>query len=275
MNRQISEIRSGTKHGPVSSYVNAANIADLNPFVLWDHFYIPQVEGVAGFGFHGHSGVATISYPQIGDIEHEDTSGHDGFLQAGGVQIMSAGAGVLHKETVHSNNKVADAFQLWIALPVKGQELGPVTYSTVQQGELPIIKELGATTKVIVGHYKNKKSPAQAPVDMTYLHTNLKANSHWVYSIEQSQTTAFIYVRHGAVIIENIQISEGELAIFEKGVEPIVVKTAQQDAEFLIISGAPLNQAIISNGSSVHSNTENLIAGVRRIKQIQTQQKNT
>jgi len=53
------------------------------------------------------------------------------------------------------------------------------------------------------------------------------------------------------------------------------VKTAQQDAEFLIISGAPLNQTIISNGSSVHSNTENLIAGVRRIKQIQTQQKNT
>ncbi|MFA0161600.1 pirin family protein [Vibrio splendidus] len=110
MIRQIHEIRNGRNHGPVTSYVSSSNLKDLNPFVLWDHFKMSNVKGTAGFDFHGHSGVATISYPQIGAIAHKNTGGHSGLLEAGGIQIMSAGSGVLHKETVHPDNKVADAF---------------------------------------------------------------------------------------------------------------------------------------------------------------------
>ncbi|MCW8877414.1 MAG: pirin family protein [Kangiellaceae bacterium] len=270
MKRQIREIRNGSNHGPVNSYVSSANIADLNPFVLWDHFYMPHVEGTTGFGFHGHSGVATISYPQTGDIEHEDTGGHSGLLKAGGVQIMSAGSGLLHKETVYPDNFKADAFQLWVALPAKTQEMGPVAYSTVQLNQMPIVEEPNSATKVVIGQYKGNKSTAKAPVDMTYLHINLKPENDWHHSVEGSQTTVFIYVRYGSVDVGGVAISSGELGVFEKGSEPINVRALQQGAEFLIVSGTPLEQEIISNGASVHSNTSNLIAGTQKIRQLQS-----
>lgn len=268
MARQIKEIRSGRKHGPVSSFVNSTNVAELNPFVLWDHFHLPYVEGTAGFDFHGHSGVATISYPQIGDIGHEDTGGHSGMLNAGGVQVMSAGSGVLHKETVYPSNHVADAFQLWVALPASHLEMSPVSYSTIQRQNIPIVETTGAKTKVVIGQFQHQKSTVQAPVDMTYLHVNLAAEHSWQHFIQESQSTAFIYVRNGAVETGGMRLSAGELGIFEKSTDELSIKALHQNAEFLLISGTPLEQEIISNGASVHSSKTNLIAGVQKIQQL-------
>lgn len=272
MSRQIVEIRNGVKHGPVSSYVTSSNIASLNPFVLWDHFFIPQVEGTAGFGFHGHSGVATISYPQVGDIEHEDTGGHVGKLAAGGVQIMAAGSGVLHKETVHPENESADAFQLWAALPDDGQEMGAVKYSTSQKDALPIHHaKNGTMTKIIVGQFEGLYSPVKAPVKMSYLHVSLKDNSQWQYKAENGQTTAFIYVRTGKVETSATPISSGKLGIYQSNNELISVTSLDNNTEFLIITGSPLNQEVISNGASVHSSTENLVIGVQKINLLKNQ----
>lgn len=274
MSRKIEEIRSGVKHGPINSYVTSNNIASLNPFVLWDHFYAADVSGTAGFGFHGHSGVATISYPQAGDIEHADTGGHTGVLQVGGLQIMSAGEGVLHKETVYPKNKTAEAFQLWVALPELEQEMGPVVYSTAQKNALPVHHaENGTATKIVVGEYAGLESPIRAPVEMTYLHIKLKGNSHWQYTAKPEQTTAFIYVRSGSVEIGEVSLSDMELGIYELTSAPIEIKSLEDDAEFLIVTGAPLKQEIISNGSSVHSSTENLITGVQKINHLQNKKR--
>lgn len=270
MTRQIKEIRNGRRHGPVSSFVNSTNVAELNPFVLWDHFYLSNVGGTAGFDFHGHSGVATISYPQIGDIGHEDTGGHSGLLKAGGIQVMSAGSGVLHKETVYPHKRVADAFQLWVALPESGLETGPVSYSTLQGLDIPVVDEGGSKTKVLIGQYQQQKSSAQSPVDMSYLHVLLEAGSQWQQLTKASHSTAFIYVRKGAVDTGGVQLSAGEFGIFEKEISAITVNALSQESEFLLVSGAPLDQEIISNGASVHSNTTNLIAGVQKIRQLHT-----
>lgn len=268
MTRQIKEIRNGKKHGPVSTFVAATNIEELNPFVLWDHFYLPQVEGTAGFDFHGHSGVATISYPQVGDIAHEDTAGHSGLLKAGGIQIMSSGAGVLHKETVFPDKKHADAFQLWVALPEKDLEMGPVTYSTLQEQNTPVIEANGSVVKVLVGEYQGQKSAAQPPVDMSYFHIKLEADSTWSHSSQELHTTAFIYVRKGVLETGGVRLLAGELGVYENQSELISVNALKQNAEFLVVTGAPLKQPIISNGVSVHSSNTNLIAGVQKIRQL-------
>lgn len=270
MTRQIKKIRNGRKHGPVSSFVSATNIEELNPFVLWDHFYLPQVEGTAGFNFHGHSGVATISYPQIGDIAHEDTGGHTGLLKAGGIQIMSSGAGVLHKETVFPDKKHADAFQLWVALPEKDLEMGPVTYSTLQEQDIPVVEVNGANVKILVGEYHGQKSAAQPPVDMSYFHINLKADSTWSHSSQASHSTAFIYVRKGVIETGGVRLEPGELGIYENQSELISVNALHQDADFIVVTGMPLKQQLISNGASVHSSNSNLIAGVQKVRQLRT-----
>ena len=268
MTRQIKKIRNGRKHGPVSSFVSATNIEELNPFVLWDHFYLPQVEGTAGFDFHGHSGVATISYPQIGDIAHEDTGGHTGLLKAGGIQIMSSGAGVLHKETVFPDKKHADAFQLWVALPEKDLEMGLVTYSTLQEQDIPVVEVNGANVKILVGEYHGQKSAAQPPVDMSYFHINLKADSTWSHSSQASHSTAFIYVRKGVIETGGVRLEPGELGIYGNQSELISVNALHQDADFIVVTGMPLKQQLISNGASVHSSNSNLIAGVQKIRQL-------
>lgn len=270
MTRQIKKIRNGRKHGPVSSFVSAINIEELNPFVLWDHFYLPQVEGTAGFDFHGHSGVATISYPQIGDIAHEDTGGHTGLLKAGGIQIMSSGAGVLHKETVFPDKKHADAFQLWVALPEKDLEMGPVTYSTLQEQDIPVVEVNGANVKILVGEYHGQKSAAQPPVDMSYFHINLKADSTWSHSSQASHSTAFIYVRKGVIETGGVRLEPGELGIYENQSELISVNALHQDADFIVVTGMPLKQQLITNGASVHSSNSNLIAGVQKVRQLRT-----
>ncbi|HIF9343749.1 TPA: pirin family protein [Photobacterium damselae] len=270
MIRQIKEIRNGRKHGPVSSFVSITSIEDLNPFVLWDHFYLAQVEGSTGFDFHGHSGIATISYPQKGDIVHEDTGGHTGKLKAGGVQIMSSGAGVLHKETIVPNNKLADAFQLWMVLPENGIEMGPVSYSIVQEQDIPIVETSGARVKILVGEYHGQKSEAQAPVDMSYFHVKLETTTSWSYLSPKSHTTAFIYVRKGEIETGGVRLSAGELGIYGNQAEFISVNTQNQNSEFLVVTGSPLKQQIISNGASVHSSNTNLIAGVQKIRQLHT-----
>lgn len=269
MSKKIYEIRNGSVHGPVRGYVSASNISTLNPFVLWDHFYIPEADGLAGFDFHGHSGVATITYPQVGDIKHEDTGGHTGILRSGGVQIMAAGSGVLHKETVHPADKVADAFQLWVALPSESKEMGSVEYSTAQKHELPIVENEGSRTKVVIGRYNEEESPIQPPVEMTYLHVGLNNGQSWEHAIPENQTTAFIYVRAGKVLTGDLEISKGGLGVYESEGKDIDIQSFDQNSEFVIVTGKPIQQDIISNGSSVHSTAENLIFGVQKIKELQ------
>jgi len=270
MNRRIKEIRNGLHHGPIRSYVSNANLASLNPFVLWDHFSMRTTKP-AGFGFHGHSGVATITYPLIGEIDHQDTGGHSGKLNAGGVQVMSSGAGVLHKELVYPHQGFADAMQLWVALPSNIQEMGKVTYSTSEQSQLPFIQIDGAKVTSIIGSYKGNKSPIIAPVEMTYLKIQLEQNKIWHFKVPHAQTTAFIYIRQGKLASDKSQINQGQFGIFEVSDNEIAIKSLTHNSEFLFVAGKPLEQKIISNGSSIHSSNENLSAGVMQIKKLHKQ----
>ena len=269
MKRIITEIRRGLIHGPVNSYVTSKNLTSLNPFVLWDHFYLPQSDQPAGFGFHGHSGVATITYPIQGDIEHQDTGGHEGKLLAGGIQVMSSGKGVLHKEIILPDQKVANAFQLWTALPTYKQEMGDVTYSTCDVSQLPITEIEGVKVKTIIGGYQNEKSPIIAPVEMTYLQVQLENASTWQFKAPSKQTTAFIYILSGKVSSGDIQLLQEEMGIFETSEEIIEINSLSENVNFLVVTGKPLNQEIISNGSSIHSSSENLLTGISNIRKLQ------
>jgi redox-sensitive bicupin YhaK (pirin superfamily) len=271
MSRFIQEIRTGSNHEPVTSFVSRSNLTVLNPFVLWDHFAISGAVNPAGFGFHGHSGVATISYPLISSIKHEDTGGHTGHLLSGGIQVMSAGGGVLHKETVYPDAGKAEALQLWTLLPTAENEMGPVTYSAAQSDALPEVKNLKSRTKVLVGEYQGVSSPVQHSVAMAYLHVNLKSGSKWQHQVAKGQTTAFVYLRSGQLTIGTTHLSAGEMGIFNTSNDEIQVSTTNNAAEFLLVAGKPLAQPIISTGPSVHSSRHNAILGSRQINKLQMQ----
>ncbi|WP_027859646.1 pirin family protein [Marinobacterium jannaschii] len=275
MSRSITEIRNGRQHGPVTSFVSQHNVAQLNPFVLWDHFQAEGLEGTTGFGFHGHSGVATISYPVVGDIIHEDTDGNQGKLEAGGVQLMASGAGVLHKETVYPHQGDTDAFQLWTLLPQDGFEMGPVTYSLAQKEAVPVVATSDSETKVLVGKHADAVSPARHCVDITYLEIRLNPEATWAHAVAKGQSSGFIYVRSGEVSLNNRSLRARQLGVLNQSDADFSLTAGNAGAVIMVALGQPLQQPIISSGPSIHSSRERLAKGTGNIQRLTTSLRET
>jgi redox-sensitive bicupin YhaK (pirin superfamily) len=268
MNRSIIETRTGYQHGPVTSFINQSNVKQLNPFVLWDHFQTEALTGTAGFGFHGHSGVATISYPKVGDIVHEDTDGNKGELKAGGVQLMASGAGVLHKETVYPDNGVTDAFQLWTLLPMKDDEMGSVTYSMVKKDDVQVVIASESQTKVLIGQHAGVTSSATHSVAITYLEVSIKPNRKWHHTVAKGQTTGFLYVHSGEIKLNNVLLKTKHQGVLNESDEDINLTAGDFGATIMVALGEPLSQPIISSGPSIHSSIERLNIGTRNINRL-------
>jgi redox-sensitive bicupin YhaK (pirin superfamily) len=268
MSRSIIETRNGHQHGPITSFINQKNVQQLNPFVLWDHFQTEGLTGTTGFGFHGHSGVATISYPAIGDIVHEDTDGNKGKLEAGGVQLMASGAGVLHKETVYPNQGVTDAFQLWTLLPQDEIEMGPVSYSLAQKELAPVVTTPVSKTKVLIGQHSGALSPAKHSVDISYLEVEITPKGTWQHTVAKGQTSGFIYVRSGEISLNNSLLKATHLGVLNQSDADISLTAGDSGAIIMIALGQPLDQPIISSGSSMHSSQERLNVGTLNIQRL-------
>jgi len=268
MSRSIVEIRNGHTHGPVTSFISQRNVTQLNPFVLWDHFHAEGLTGTTGFGFHGHSGVATLSYPVVGDIVHEDTDGNQGTLAAGGVQLMASGAGVLHKETVYPDQGVADAFQLWTLLPGDDAEMGPVTYSLAQKTATPVVAAPDSETKVLVGQHGEAISPAKHSVNMAYLEVSIRPNGQWRHAVAPGQSTGFIYVRSGEVTLNGTTLNARRLGVLNTSDEDVSLAAGDSGAVIMVAFGQPLEQPIISSGPSIHSSQERLEVGTLNIQRL-------
>lgn len=268
MSRSIIETRNGHQHGPVTSFINQKNVKQLNPFVLWDHFQTEGLTGTTGFGFHGHSGVATISYPVIGDIVHEDTDGNQGKLEAGGVQLMASGAGVLHKETVYPNQGVTDAFQLWTLLPQDEVEMGPVSYSLAQKEQTPVVMTPASKTKVLIGQHSGVLSPAKHSVDISYLEVEITPKGTWQHVVAKGQTSGFIYVRSGEVSLNNSLLQATHFGVLNQSDADLSLTASDSGAVIMVALGQPLDQPIISSGSSMHSSQERLNVGTLNIQRL-------
>jgi len=250
------------------SFINQVNIKQLNPFVLWDHFQTDGLSGTTGFGFHGHSGIATISYPVVGDVVHEDTDGNKGRLGAGSVQLMASGAGVLHKETVYPDQGTTDAFQLWTLLPQDEDEMGPVRYSLVQEKMAPVVATPESKTKVLVGSHSGLVSPAKHSAHITYLEITISPNGIWQHAVAKGQTAGFIYVRSGEITFGNSLLKVNHLGVLNQSDAGLSLSAGDSGAVIMVALGQPLDQPIISSGPSIHSSQERLKVGTHNIHRL-------
>ena len=109
----------------------------LDPFLMFDAFYSNKAEDYsAGFPDHPHRGFETVTYMLAGHMRHRDSAGHEGLLEAGGVQWMTAGRGVVHSEMPEQKNGLMSGFQLWLNLPQKNKMCEP-SYRDLAAGEIP------------------------------------------------------------------------------------------------------------------------------------------
>ena len=229
----------------------------LDPFLMLDAFGSHNPEDyIAGFPDHPHRGFETITYMIAGRMRHRDSAGHEGLLENGGVQWMTAGRGVIHSEIPQQEEGVMEGFQLWLNLPARDKMAAP-WYRDFAAAELPrFTTDAGVAVTVIAGasHGVTGAVTREATAPL-YLDLHLPAGARFTQPL-LAEHNAFVYVYRGEIGIAGDQVPSGHLAILANGAQTDgVVIEAATDAKALLIAGRPLNEPIAQYGPFV-MNTE-------------------
>ena len=225
----------------------------LDPFLMLDAFGSDRPDDyIAGFPDHPHRGFETVTYMIAGRMLHRDSAGHEGLLQNGGVQWMTAGRGVIHSEIPQQEEGVMEGFQLWLNLH-SSQKMQAPWYRDFQQHELPhFTTSVGVAVTVIAGQSHGVAGAVQRDITQPlYLDVHLPAGARFEQALPASHN-AFLYVYRGAVRIEGQAVPSQRMAILANNAQADgVVIEADEAARLILIAGQPLKEPIVQYGPFV------------------------
>jgi len=229
----------------------------LDPFLMLDAFGSDNPNDyIAGFPDHPHRGFETVTYMIAGRMRHRDSAGHEGLLENGGVQWMTAGRGVIHSEIPQQEEGVMEGFQLWLNLPGKDKMCAP-WYRDFAAADLPrFMTENGVAITVIAGESQGVAGAvARDTTAPLYLDLHLPANARFAQTLPAGHN-AFVYVYRGEVRIAGEVVPTQRMAILASdALADGVVIESSGEARALLIAGQPLNEPIAQYGPFV-MNTE-------------------
>jgi len=233
----------------------------LDPFLMLDAFGSDDPDDyIAGFPDHPHRGFETVTYMIAGRMLHRDSAGHQGLLENGGVQWMTAGRGVIHSEIPQQEEGRMEGFQLWLNLPGRDKMNAP-WYRDFASAELPHFATAeGVAVTVIAGSSHGVAGAvtrdATAPL---YLDLHLPAGSRFIQALPADHN-AFVYVYRGAVSIAGSAIPVQRMAILANSAQADgAVLDATMDARVLLIAGRPLKEPIKQYGPFVMNTQEEIL----------------
>jgi redox-sensitive bicupin YhaK (pirin superfamily) len=252
---------------------------EFDPFLLMDDFRNDHPEEyLAGFPWHPHRGIETITYVLAGTVEHGDSMGNRGTIGAGDVQWMTAGSGIIHQEMPKGDaDGRMHGFQLWANLPA-ALKMTPPRYQDVKAAQIPVAQDDdGTRVKVICGSYHSVRSPVEGiAADPNYFDVSVPAGKRKTIAVDAARH-AFAYVHGGAgkfcnasgplaVPTEGAGWSETKpptkaddhsLVLFDAGDE-ITVEAGDEGIRFLLCSGRPLKEPVAWYGPIVMNTQEQL-----------------
>jgi redox-sensitive bicupin YhaK (pirin superfamily) len=261
---RIARRTRGQSHGPITRLMSPSDFGHLlKPFVFLDLFDTQgKPNPFAGFGFHPHSGIATLTYVAEGSVRYEDTNGATGLLPAGGLEWMRAGGGVWHGGGSGEPGRTR-GFQLWIALPPE-LELGQSESAYLSPEVIPH----DGPARILLGSYGTATSAIKAPSPINYLAVRLKAGERWSYQPPAGHTVLWTAVGMGSVLVPD-ELRQGNLVAFMPS-SVVIEFEAQSDAEFVIGSAVPHDYDLVLGSHSVHTSAEALREAEARISAIET-----
>ncbi len=231
----------------------------LDPFLLLDNFGSDKPEDyLAGFPWHPHRGIETITYMKSGEVDHEDSLGNKGTIRKGDVQWMTAGSGIIHQEMPQKTKGVLSGFQLWVNLPAKEKMCKP-RYNGILASDIPELEVYpGVKVKVLAGSVGKTHGPVKdLYVDITYLDFSLEARKGLERKTDPKHT-AFAYVYEGDATFGvgdgEVHAGTGSLLVFGEG-DKVGAKSGANGAKFLLVTGKPLREPVAWGGPIV-MNTE-------------------
>jgi quercetin 2,3-dioxygenase len=254
------------------------NTEEFDPFLLFDDFRNDRPEDyLAGFPWHPHRGIETITYVLSGTVDHRDSLGNRGALGAGDIQWMTAGRGIRHQEMPRGDQQGRmHGFQLWANLPASLKMTAP-RYQDVQANDVPeVTDDDGTRVRVIVGDFWGKAGPVEGvAADPRYLDVWVPPGKRRTLPVETT-LHAFAYVFEGSGTFRDASdprapltegVSDGtvrrdatgnrSLVLFDRGDE-VVIQAGEQGIRFLLVSGRPLKEPVAWYGPIVMNTDEQL-----------------
>jgi redox-sensitive bicupin YhaK (pirin superfamily) len=245
---------------------------DFDPFLLLDDFRNDNPKDyLAGFPWHPHRGIETITYVLAGSVEHGDSLGNKGKMTAGDVQWMTAGSGILHQEMPKGDQQGhMHGFQLWANLPASLKMTDP-RYQDIPSSAIPeVTDDDGTRVRIICGEFWGKRGPVEGvAADPNYLDISVAPGQRKRLKVETTRN-AFAYVFAGsgtfrdsstprAVLTEQAEqpdappvydVRNHSLVLFDRGDE-ISVQAGDQGIRFLLVSGKPIEEPVAWYGPIV------------------------
>jgi hypothetical protein len=239
----------------------------LDPFLLLDDFRGDDPRDyLAGFPWHPHRGIETVTYMLAGQVRHRDSIGNAGTIRGGDVQWMTAGRGIMHEEMPEPLDGGMGGFQLWVNLPARLKMTAP-RYQDVPAARIPVVEREGATVRVVAGEFAGVSGPVtEIYVQPTYLDIALAPGAAWVLPVPAGHT-AFAYLFEGAGLFgEGGGASQApRLVVFDDG-EQVAARAGEGGMRFLFVAGRPLHEPIARYGPFVMNTREEIEQALRDLR---------
>ena len=261
--------------------------SEFDPFLLFDDFRNERpADYLAGFPWHPHRGIETITYVLAGNVAHGDSLGNRGSLGAGDVQWMTAGSGIMHQEMPQGDAQGRmHGFQLWANLPASLKMTAP-RYQDIAAKDIPeVIDDDGTRVRVIVGDFWGQQGPVEGvAADPQYIDVAVPAGQRKRLAVDTTRH-AFAYVFGGSGTFRDASAPRGvltegtdgndvvrrdetgnrSLVLFDSGDE-VVVQAGDDGIRFLLVSGTPLEEPVAWYGPIVMNSQEQLRQAVTELR---------
>lgn len=241
----------------------------LDPFLMLDAFGTDNADDyIAGFPDHPHRGFETVTYMIAGRMRHRDSAGHEGLLENGGVQWMTAGRGVIHSELPEQEEGRMEGFQLWLNLPAKDKMM-PAGYRDIPAGAIPHWRAPGVDVGVIAGSagagaQRVEGAVQRASTEPTYLDIALEPGASFGQPLPPGHN-AFVYVYRGTLQVGEATVPSQRMAILANEAEADGVQLRNEGSEparALLIAGQPLREPIAQYGPFVMNSHDEIFQAV-------------
>ena len=261
--------------------------SEVDPFLLLDDFRNEKPEDyIAGFPWHPHRGIETITYVLAGSVEHGDSMGNNGVISSGDIQWMTAGSGIIHQEMPKGDPKGRmHGFQLWANLP-SGLKMTSPRYQEIKSGNIPeIVDDDGTVVRLVCGDFWGKKGPVDGiAANPVYIDVSIPAGKRKSLPLD-TRNNAFAYVFSGsgkfcdasqplAVPTESVgwldthppvETDNRSLILFDSGDE-VTVQAGEEGIRFLLISGKPFKEPVAWYGPIVMNTQAELIKAFEELQ---------
>jgi redox-sensitive bicupin YhaK (pirin superfamily) len=243
-------------------------VPQISPFLLLHHFGPIKVE--PGFdpidlGPHPHRGFEPVTFLYQGGIRHKDSLGNEGILEAGDIQWMTAGRGIIHSERASDffmeNGGTIEGIQLWVNLPAQDKMTQP-KYQEIRRNDIPVITENKVTHRLVSGQWNGQKGIVNTFSPMIIIQTSILSGGKTQIPIPEN-FNACIYILSGEIILnDNFDYLAGKMIYFTNKGDGIGIE-GLADTEILVLCGEPIEEPLAQYGPFVMNSQTEIMEAMR------------